>query len=286
MKIARYWARAERTARQPDGKSRCVSCWRWSEISQAEAQQRAEAAIQDAAARMAAGTSWGEGYAYLDRPPREEILQEIKENGQTVATVTRNGYGSLILNTRDLMFIDIDLPVEPLGATLMRSIGRLFGRDKNSPADETRARIAKIAHRHHRDTFRLYETSAGYRCALISRPILPGTSESNRLLTDFESDPLYVRLCQSQESYRVRLTPKFWRCGAPRPPHRYPWKNAEQEKRYREWEKEYGQQCNKYATCRFIEQVGRAPAIPGHERLVEMHDEMTKAHASAVSGLA
>lgn len=32
------------------------------------------------------------------------------------------------------------------------------------------------------------------------------------LLTDFGSDPLYIRLCRLQESFRARLTPQPWRC--------------------------------------------------------------------------
>ncbi len=111
MKIARYWARGEAEAVQPGGAPITLSTWRWSDSSQQDAQQRATSAAQEAAQRMETGSAGegGHGYGYLDNPPREEIIEEITgEDGGTIATVTRNRMGSLILNTDGLMFIDID----------------------------------------------------------------------------------------------------------------------------------------------------------------------------------
>jgi hypothetical protein len=280
MKIARYWARGVADAHQPDGQTLRIACWRWSEHSQAEAQQRADEAARDAAKRVAAGGALLRGYGYTDRPPREEIVKEIQDrDGQTLATVTRNSYGSLILNTRQLMFIDVDLPAEQLGAGLMRGFKRLWGRHEPDRTVLLRERLANTASLHSAYTTRLYQTHAGFRCAIVNQPIPPAGSESESLFAAFEADPLYVRLCTSQQSYRVRLTPKFWRCGASRPPHRYPWESAAQQQQYREWEAAYEQRCAAYATCRFLQQFGRQPIAAEFEVLIQLHDHMTRAEA-------
>ena len=212
MKVARYWALGEATAQTPEGQTHTLGAWRWSEASQQEAQLRADEAACEAARRFVNMDDLGDRYGYGNSPPREEIVREIQDDaGQTNATITRNSYGSLILNTGDLMFIDVDLPEEAVGAALMRGIKGLFGRREKTPAELLRERLNQTAGELTDYTIRLYATAAGFRCAIVNRPILPASSESENLLARFEADPLYVRLCHVQQSYRVRLTPKHWR---------------------------------------------------------------------------
>ena len=238
---------------------------------------------------MSAGSPQRSGYGYLEQPPREEIVQEFRnDDAETIAVLTRNAYGSLILNTRDLMFIDIDVPFQPPGAKFRRMLKRLFGRREPTAAESLRERIVATAMSYPEYTIRVYETRAGYRCAIINQAIDPTSPESNRLFASFDADPLYVRLCERQQCYRVRMTPKYWRCNAQRPPDRYPWRNAGIEREYRAWEKQYERDCDEYATCRFVDQFGREPTSPQLESLVKLHDVICRVDVDpqSIRGLA
>ena len=70
---------------------------------------------------------------------------------------------------------------------------------------------------------RVYRTAGGFRLLVTSDTFDPMSTETIELLKAFGSDPLYIRLCKAQECFRRRLSAKFWRCGADRPPSRFPW---------------------------------------------------------------
>ena len=122
MNFPPFWAR---------GASGDFSCWRWSSNSVAEAQSLANEAAQQLAERFAHGDFPPKhGGYYPNRPFREPVLQEIKNDaGETAAVVTRNSYGCLVLNTARVMFVDVDLP-EPKSAGLFN---RLFGKPAAAP---------------------------------------------------------------------------------------------------------------------------------------------------------
>lgn len=281
MKIARYWVKgkAETVAVPDSDETITVASWGWSERSHEEAEQRANEAAQRAAGRIrAGGEPLPRGYGYSDRPPREEIVEEIKSpDGETVAVITRNSYGALVLNTSDLMFIDIDIPPETSGARFFRTLKNLFGSKSDDPESRIRKGIADQASVYPNYTFRLYRTFAGFRCAITNKPVSPDSPESKRLLGEFGADPLYVLLCQNQQSYRARLTPKYWRCGASRPPNRFPWATQAEEQRYRTWEREYQEQSRQFAVCRLIEQFGAQEGGAEFRKLINLHDELTGA---------
>ena len=280
MKIARYWIKGKAEAAAPEsGKRITVATWGWSELSREEAERRANEAAQRAARRIETGEPLPRGYGYSERPPREEIIEEIKSaDDEVVATITRNSYGVLVLNTKDLMFIDIDIPTETPGARFLRTLKNLFGGKSDDPENRIRKGIADQARVNGNYTFRLYRTFAGFRCAITNRPVSPDSAESKRLLDEFGADPLYVVLCQNQQSYRARLTPKHWRCGASRPPNRFPWATEADEQRYRTWEKEYEERCGQFATCRLIEQFGAQEGGAEFRALIRLHDELTRAN--------
>jgi hypothetical protein len=279
MKIARYWIKGKAEGALDSGKRITVASWGWSELSREEAEQRANEAAQRAARRIEAGEPLPRGYGYSERPPREEIVEEIKsDDGEVVATITRNSYGVLVLNTRDLMFIDIDIPPESSGARFFRTLKNLFGSKSDDPENRIRKGIAHQAGVHPNYTFRLYRTFAGFRCAITNKPVSPGSTESERLLDEFGADPLYVVLCRNQQSYRARLTPKYWRCGASRPPNKFPWATQAEEQRYRTWEKEYEEQSGQFATCHLVEQFGAQEGGAEFRALIKLHDELTRAN--------
>jgi hypothetical protein len=78
-----------------------------------------------------------------------------------------------------------------------------------------------------------------------------------------------------QECFRARLSAKYWRCGAKRPPSRFPWSNSEQESRYRKWEEDYHRLANRFATCEFIGTFGAPHVDDDVAPILEMHDQLT-----------
>jgi hypothetical protein len=279
MKIARHWIKGRAEALLESGETITVGSWGWSEASREEALQRAAQAARRAARRIEAGEPLPHGYGYSDRPPREEIIEELKRDAEeTHAVITRNSYGCLVLNTDELMFIDVDIPPESSSAALVRRIKSLFGGEADSPETRIRKKVAEVAALNSDYTIRLYRTYAGFRCAVVNKTIAPGSTESRRLLDAFGADPLYVKLCHNQQSYRARLTPKYWRCGAHRPPARFPWETKEQEQRYRNWERQYAELTRGFATCRLITQFGTREGDASLMSLIDLHDRFTKAY--------
>src|SRR5690606_9636613 len=107
------------------------------ETSREEALQRAKAAAERSAAWLESKSPAPVAfYGEYDRPPREEILREIPGDGQqAIAVVTRNSYGVQVLNTQNLMFIDVDIPPESAISGISRSLGKLFGRAAPAPEE-------------------------------------------------------------------------------------------------------------------------------------------------------
>lgn len=185
MKIPRYWAKGiERPL--SNGRSAPISCWKWSDISVEDAQDLANARAVELARISEEGTPL-DHYAYADRPLREEIVQVV---GQDSAVVTRNLYGSLVLNASRVMFIDVDLAA---GAGASGGlIGRLFG--KSDPEGRAMAQIRQWAARHSELGTRIYRTRAGFRCLVINQMFDPAAAGTLDLLREAGSDPLYIRL--------------------------------------------------------------------------------------------
>lgn len=276
MKIARYWKRAGLVVTGADGRPKDAVAWGWSVDDPAEAQSRAEEAAQRLAARIAAGGPFPDSYGYPDRPAREEIIREIAgEDGSLGAAITRNIYGSLVLNTSRLMFIDIDVPRQ--SPSLLTSIKSLFGIKTPDAFDTALERIRATAARSPQYTFRVYRTAAGFRLAVINKRIDPTSGESETLLYNFGSDSLYQRLCKNQQSFRARLTPKHWRCNYESPRGRWPFGSENEEAMYRNWEQGYNNACLPFATCRFIEELGTDRTVGEFRELIALHDRETRA---------
>ncbi len=267
MKIPKYWAKSTARVRGDRGEFD-LTFWRWSDVSQAEAAQAADARARDMAARF---TSFGEldRYGYADRPLREEIVESIAgEDGREAAVLTRNSYGALILNTARVMFIDIDFDAQEKSSPLRR----LMGGGAPSPLAQQLARIDDWARRHPQFGLRVYRTAGGLRGLITNQLFDPTDSSSIQLLQSFNSDPLYVRLCRAQECFRARLTPKPWRCGVAAPPARYPWPTSGAELAYRQWERTYEYAANRYTTCQLIKEFGSTPMPSDAARIVALHD--------------
>src|SRR5262249_55735337 len=119
------------------------------------------------------------------------------------AVISRNSYGSLVLNTSRVMFADVDYPArmfEDLVAALKKLWGRLTG--SGSPAMDRDAellrRFQEVVETQPGLGIRVYRTFAGYRLLVTSQTFAATSDEAVKLLERFGSDRLYVRLCKSQ----------------------------------------------------------------------------------------
>lgn len=236
MHFPRFWAK---------GRSGAAWCWRWSDASQADAQQQADRRAAELEQIIASGTVPNR-YTYGDRPLREEILEQ-----QPGVAVTRNVYGAVVLNAARVMFVDIDFDGH--------------GRHEAHALD----RLRRWAGQHGLGV-RAYRTAAGLRGLVTSATFDPKASSA--LLHDAGSDPLYVKLCEVQESFRARLTPKPWRVELRPPPVRWPFEDEGVEHQFRAWTARYDAACAGRVACHFVEAIGPASVDAEVAPVLALHD--------------
>jgi hypothetical protein len=273
MKIPRYWIRREADVQRPDGRSLHLFAWGWSETSRTEADRRADERFRSLQQRVTQGLELPQGYAYGDRPVREQILEDIPgPDGQPDAVLTRNSYGSIVLNSSRAMFIDVDAPSPPTF-----SLKRFFGggaKSTDAQAEKLRAILRSSAAT---GSFRLYRTAAGYRLLATDRLYTPGSAEAESLMRQVGADPAFVNLCRIQESFRARLTAKPWRSGQTAPPGSFPREDPALERMFEDWLYAYDRAADSTATCQFVETIGSGAVHHDLAHIVQLHDERTRA---------
>ena len=255
MKLFKFWT-AEKVTISVDGKPIDITCWGGSNVSVEDAKLRAreKAALVE---RKIEGDETGlEGY---EAEIREEILKVIDDK----SIISRNRYGAQVLNTERLMFLDIDNPKFDL-------LG-LFKRGPKDPKEKIFEMVRKLAStKYSMLGFRLYETFAGARVIVLGRDFDPRDQDTYNLMHEFNTDPLYAMLCQKQNCYRARLTPKPNRIKVKAYRVKYP--RQEDEAKFQAWLKDYEYKSQGYSVCKFIEQVG---ASYSPTEVVRLHDDMT-----------
>lgn len=270
----RYWAKATDRAEDSSGEDIELACWRWSDVSLAEAQ---ELALEAARALVQTFVTTGrppDKYGYSDRPLREPVLREIKgSDGAVVAAVTRNAQGCEVLNTTSAMFIDIDFDAQ--GApSLFRRVIQLFRSEQ--PEVPGLARAQSFLNDHPGWGMRVYRTAAGLRILVTHAPIDSDSELADEVLREMCADPLYRRLCAVQKSYRARLTPKHWRCDAEEPPTAWPFEDDRKEEAFERWEQGYRDKSRGHAVCKLIHKLGSTTVHPEIQPIIELHDEATR----------
>jgi len=271
MKIPKYWAQGVKSVTDWAGQNFTFSCWQSSDLSVADAQQKADERAGVVVQRLAAHEVLNR-YGYGDRPMREEIRQVVAGPAKKeLAIVTRNAYGALVLNAAQAMFIDIDFPEQGQGGSGLR---RLFGGRQPNPEEVHVQRVEAWAAQRPDLAMRIYRTFGGLRCLITNVPFDPAQPEAQAILQDLQSDPLYIRLCQAQECFRARLTPKPWRCGVNQRPPRYPWPDTPTEMLFRDWESKYEAASAQYTTCRLVKEIGPREVHPEIEPVLSLHDQL------------
>lgn len=203
----------------------------------------------------------------LGKDPEYEadILEEIIEKIDDANIVTRNRYGALVLNSKELMFIDVDAYSKTLFDIIFRrkySLKQLMFRKIEETANQ------KI----YADFgFRVYETANGFRILITNKAFDPRSKESKRIMDDFNSDYLYRWLCIKQNCYRARLTPKPYRVKQKKIKVIYPNRSEQQEQELSNWLNEYEQKNKSFSTCRLVKEYGRTRM----NKVIEYHDKVT-----------
>jgi len=256
MRIPKFWRRFEGDVEKPDGGALHVFAWGWSESSAGEADAHARERFQSMQQRVSSGLDLPKGYGYGSRPVREQILREMTGAGGSVdALLTRNTYGSVVLNAARAMFIDVDA-----AGAAARALDQVRGA---LPA----AGLGSV---------RLYRTAGGFRLLATDRTFTPGSSEAEAAMRAVGADPQFVQLCKVQDSFRARLTPKPWRVGHPAPPGDFP-RDAHVQRAFDEWLQKYDRAAASKATCQFVETIGGDSVDPDVAPILALHDDQTKA---------
>lgn len=259
MRIFRYWTRIERML-TIDGKAQKVHAFGGSNIS-------TDAAVADAERRLDGVRRRILGDRGDDRAPyevdiREEVLERIDERN----VVTRNRYGAAVLNSSEVMFVDIDQPrlgfwdffrPRPTGA---RKIARIEAQVRRLVSTAPELRGLGV---------RLYETHSGVRAIVTGRPFDPKSEYTAELMRILNADWLYSALCRRQGCFRARLTPKPYRMKCRTRKVVYPRAAEAEEDQHREWVVEYDRARQGYATCRLLCSLGhdvRDPIVAWHDR--------------------
>lgn len=278
LKRARFWTRARVTRNGPKGRPIVVEARGWSNESLDAARAVALQIAERLWARIASGSRDSARYPYGDRPLPEPVVREFfAPDGTPSAIVTRNVYGALVLNTARLMFVDVDRPPQR-GSPWGKLGAALFGAPlvPQTPVTPELTKIRSVLRESSRSG-RIYETAAGYRVLVLGEVFEPGSEGAESLLRAFGSDPLYVRLCSMQQTFRARLTPKPWRLRMSKPPVLFPFESPEAEGRMAAWLEDYDPKCESFATCRFLEAIGSTVAAAEFDELVRYHDAATRA---------
>jgi len=280
MRIPLYWSKATAEGSDERGRATSFSCWRSSDVSVEDAQQSALATATNVLQKLAANNLAGR-YPYGDAPLREEVIQRFEDSqGKLYAAVTRNGYGSLVLNAARVMFIDIDFPPTPRSGGLVTFFATLFGKSPlppdTRPEKDAWNRLAQFLSTRPNWGIRVYATLAGVR-GLVTHDLFDPTSDAALdILRAVGADPLYVRLCKAQQCFRARLTPKPWRCGHNVNRTVWPRESEKQQQRFDKWLAAYTSRQSQYITCRYLGTLGSDAVHPDAETIVEVHDKITR----------
>lgn len=284
--IPRFWTTADDHVPGPHGLDLALRVWGWSTTSVADAAAVAADRLAQIRQKAAAGEDLASAKYYPRLPLREETLAEVTgPDGALLAVVTRNRYGAEVLNTDALLIADVDLPegADPGSGGVVSGgglLGRLFGRRQEDrpavpgPEEAALQRIQAFADAHPDLGVHAYRTAAGLRVLVTGGDLPPGTAAAEQVLRDLESDPVYIQLCTTHQTYRARLTPKPWRCGHQAKTVTWPYAEGLVGQAER-WLGRYHELSSGYASTHHLSSVGPAPTE--QERLViETHDWISR----------
>lgn len=263
MRFPKFWAKVWNQAHT-------VAANGWSELSQQDAQNQA----QDRLGRILTllrSRKMLDNYHYLTHDViREEVLERFDYQGKELCVVSRNSYGAVVLNATKVLFIDIDVPLD---FNPFAPLFNLFRKQKpkdnfEKTLDNIRDWQAKNSHY----SLRIYRTHSGFRCIVLNN-IFEDMTEATSILKQLGSDKLYILLCEKQQCFRARLTPKPWRLGLGRLYFNFPYDEVNLSM-MTNWLDEYNKALPAYAVCHLVENLGETQLHPEVEFVLSLHDQL------------
>lgn len=127
---------------------------------------------------------------------------------------------------------------------------------------------------------RVYRTPAGLRALVMHRPFSPNDPEVATFFEALHTDPLYVKMCERQQCFRARVSPKPWRIGIsdhlrPRPGV---WPVREEAMPIRRaWIDAYHAKAAGFASCRFESELGQGAVHEKVRAVQQLHDQLCRA---------
>jgi hypothetical protein len=167
----------------------------------------------------------------------EPVIKRLNDANYT----TINSYGSKILNSKSMMIVDVDINNYDFGPTKCYI----------PETEELAIGVLEIVARKLGLGFRAYRTCNGLRYIETTRTWDPKRSDTQRVLAQLLCDPLYAALCKSQDTFRARLTPKYWRIN--------------------------GNEDEEIATCELLDVFGNRSVLTIFEEVTDYHDKHTRA---------
>lgn len=277
MLVPRYWSKAESVSTSADGKEIRLRSWGCSPDSEADAALDARRRLEQWSSRWESGETFDGCYPYRCSLIREPLIEEIHGTGfEPLAFVTRNHYGSLVLNAAKTLFLDIDMPRDSLFRRLAAWLSGSFAPQEERVLDQLRRTLETES----AEGFRIYRTAAGFRVIGTSREWEPDSEETRALMQATKTDRAFMALCRTQKSFRARLTPKSWRLKLEKISFHYPFDDAAEEARLNAWLRTYEVACHDWATCHFLDELGSPRVHESVRPVLAYHDVLTRAAGS------
>ncbi|MCB2408476.1 hypothetical protein [Hymenobacter lucidus] len=285
MQIYSHWARTTLKIGENEYGPFLLTAYTGSDESLAAAQAEGQLILQRRHAKLLAAEPLGGEYPVGSAPLREQVEQRIhNSSGELIAAITRNRYGSLVLNAPRVMFLDVDdddlrqpPPREPF--SLAQFFRNLFSTAPAPPPlpplvphEQLQLRLAAWLQLHPEWNFRVYRTRLGFRLLVTHQLLAPNSAEAQQIFAAMRTDAIYVRLCQNQDCYRARLSPKPWRIGWRRPKHPFPFDTPEQMREQQQWQQEYTSRSQAFSVCDWVGEYGSGHTTPEARQLIELHD--------------
>ena len=314
MIVPKYWAEAK-TKTKFEGRQYTIKRFGWSDENIEAAQQHAEQRVFEALEQLKIDKTVrriDHKIAYNGAeglPIREEIISQYDD-----VIITRNSYGALCLNTPDVLFADIDFVTQPhsslyfiiffvllassgLGAfyfsswfifgigfvlsllvtsLIAKSVFKFQQKLKGAPEQQALEKIRAFSTHYPTWHLRVYRTPNGYRILVMHQIFEPRGEQVQSFFKAIYADPYYDLMCQNQNCFRARISPKPWRIGVERLRQGI-WPISNERMADREnWVREYERQAEDYASCRFVEQFGSQMVHPKAKRVQSIHDQYCK----------
>jgi len=282
MQLYTFWARDTAAFTCPDGRAYALVAYAGSNLSPVDASTQAQQKLLHRQRRLERGEQLRE-YPTGAKPLREKVERRLHDAaGAETAAITRNAYGALVLNTRTVMFIDVDLadlrPARAAGPGFFKLLLQWLRlapppAAPPSPLLLLEGRITRWLAQHPAWNFRLYRTRAGYRLVVTHAEISPTDAIASQVFSALGADRLYARMCQLQACYRARLSPKPWRVGLARPPYPFPWQDAQQQQAQHAWESIYATTSGAFSVCEQLGNYGSGQVCTAAAEVLALHDD-------------